>query len=162
MLLTLNYEPRQLAVNTALAGFGLSILLILVDYGRMLWLRRRLPPGPFPFPIVGNHYQITKDRPWIQWAEWAKYYDNPLTTIWVGREPRIIVQDAWVASDLLEKRADIFSSRPRLVVMGDVVDATTTNQTTLVYGDRWRIHRKLMVRFPTCASHKANVIGYVA
>ncbi|ORY13768.1 cytochrome P450 [Clohesyomyces aquaticus] len=83
-------------------------------------------------------------RPWIQWAEWAEYYKNPLTTIWVGREPRIIVQDAWVASDLLEKRADIFSSRPRFVVMGDVIDATTTNQTTLVYGDRWRVHRKLM------------------
>lgn len=81
----------------------------------------------------------------MQWAEWAEYYNNPMTTIWVGREHRIIVQDAWVASDLLEKRADIFSSRPRFVVMGDLVDATTTNQTTLVYGDKWRIHRKLMV-----------------
>ncbi|CAI6339861.1 unnamed protein product [Periconia digitata] len=130
------------AALVVLAVLALGILV--VDYGRILLLRRKLPPGPFPFPIVGNHYQISKDRPWIQWAEWAEYYQNPLTTIWVGREPRIIVQDAWVASDLLEKRADIFSSRPRLVVLGDVVDATTTNQTMLVYGDRWRIHRKLM------------------
>ncbi|KUJ23936.1 cytochrome P450 [Mollisia scopiformis] len=28
--------------------------------------------------------------------------------------------------------------------MGDLINATETNQTTLVYGDRWRIHRKLM------------------
>ncbi|KAH7380391.1 cytochrome P450 [Phaeosphaeria sp. MPI-PUGE-AT-0046c] len=134
----------HLNYNLVAIVIAFSTLAILVDYGRMLLLRRKLPPGPFPFPIVGNHYQITKDRPWIQFAEWADYYDNPLTTIWVGREPRIIVQDAWVASDLLEKRADIFSSRPRLVVMGDVIDSTTTNQTTLVYGDRWRMHRKLM------------------
>lgn len=136
---------EHLDYNLFAVLIAFSTLAILIDYGRMLLLRRKLPPGPFPFPIVGNHYQITKDRPWIQWQEWAEYYGNPLTTIWVGREPRIIVQDAWVASDLLEKRADIFSSRPRLVVMGDVIDATTTNQTTLVYGDRWRIHRKLMV-----------------
>jgi hypothetical protein len=140
----LRFDLRQLG-HTAGLCLSLAVVLILVDYGRMLLLRQKLPPGPFPFPIVGNHYQIAKDRPWIQWAGWAEWYDNPMTTIWVGREPRIIVQDAWVASDLLEKRADIFSSRPRFVVMGDVIDSTTTNQTTLVYGDRWRVHRKLMV-----------------
>jgi hypothetical protein len=47
--------------------------------------------------------------------------------------------------DLLEKRSDIFSSRPRLIAMGDAINATNTNQTTLVYGDRWRKYRKLMV-----------------
>ena len=120
----------HLNFNLLAVALTFGTLAILIDYGRMLLLRRKLPPGPFPFPIVGNHYHITKDRPWIQWAAWAEYYDNPLTTIWVGREPRIIVQDAWVASDLLEKRADIFSSRPRFVVMGDVIDATHTNQTT--------------------------------
>jgi hypothetical protein len=56
-----------------------------------------------------------------------------------------MLSDAWVASDLLEKRSDIFPSRPRLVATGDAINATNTNQTTLVYGDRWRIHRKLMV-----------------
>jgi hypothetical protein len=132
--------------STALVVIAaLALAILTIDYGRILLLRRKLPPGPFPFPIVGNHYQISKDRPWIQWAKWAEHYNNPLTTIWVGRKPRILVQDAWVASDLLEKRADIFSSRPRLVVLGDLIDSTTTNQTMLEYGDRWRIHRKLMV-----------------
>ncbi|KAE8449351.1 hypothetical protein EG329_008252 [Mollisiaceae sp. DMI_Dod_QoI] len=103
----------------------LAFLLVLVDYTR-------------------NHFQLPKVRPWIEWEQWAKYYNNPMTTIWVGRHPRIILQDAWVASDLMEKRADIWSSRPRLIVMGDLINATETNQTTLVYGDRWRVHRKLM------------------
>ena len=67
-----------------------------------------------------------------------------MITLWIGRQPRIILSDAWVASDLLEKRSDIFSSRPRLIAMGDAINATNTNQTTLPYGDRWRKHRKLM------------------
>jgi hypothetical protein len=140
--------PSQLWHRAPILLSGLMLLILLlitIDYIRMLLLRRKLPPGPFPFPIVGNHFQLPKTRPWIEWEQWAKYYDNPMTTIWVGRHPRIILQDAWVASDLMEKRADVWSSRPRLIVMGDLINATDTNQTTLVYGDRWRLHRKLMV-----------------
>lgn len=146
-----SFDAHLLGIAVA-ASLALGVVLVLFDYGRMLLLRHKLPPGPFPFPIVGNHYQISKDRPWIQWEKWAEHYNNPMTTIWVGREPRILVQDAWVASDIMEKRADIFSSRPRMIVMGDVIDSTTTNQTNLVYGDRWRIHRKLMVIISPVAS----------
>ncbi|PVH77057.1 cytochrome P450 [Cadophora sp. DSE1049] len=110
----------------------------------MLLLRRHLPPGPFPLPLFGNHFQTPSIRPWITWQKWSQYYDNPLTTLWIGRHPRIIVQDAWTASELMEKKSELLSSRPRLVVMGDLIGTTKTNQTTLEYGDRWRVHRKLM------------------
>jgi hypothetical protein len=120
---------------------------LTVDYAYMLWQRRRLPPGPFPLPIVGNHFQTPSVKPWIEWEKWAQYYNSPMMTLWIGRQPRIILSDAWVASDLLEKKADIFSSRPRLVAMGDAINNTHTNLTTLAYGDKWRFHRKLMVSF---------------
>lgn len=125
----------------AVALLGLSVL---GDWVRMLLLRRKLPPGPFPFPIVGNHFQTPGSKPWITWENWGQHYKSDLLTIWIGRHPRIIINDAWTASDLLEKKSDIFSSRPHLVVMGDAINCTTTNQTTLEYGDRWRVHRKLM------------------
>lgn len=127
------------------AAVAFLVLLILGDWTRMLLMRRKLPPGPLPFPIVGNHFQTPGYKPWITWAEWGKYYNTKLLTVWIGRYPRIIINDAWVASDLLEKKSDIFSSRPHLHLMGDAINCTSTNQTTLEYGDRWRIHRKLMV-----------------
>lgn len=61
--------------------FLLSCLLILVDYIRMLLLRRRLPPGPFHFLVAGNHLQLPKSRPWIEWERWAQYYNNPMAKI---------------------------------------------------------------------------------
>jgi hypothetical protein len=130
----------MLQVIAILAFFALT-----VDYVHMLWRRRYLPPGPFPLPIFGNHFQTPSHKPWITWGEWARHYDSPMVTLWIARQPRIILSDAWVASDLLEKRSDIFSSRPRLIAMGDAINATNTNQTTLAYGDRWRKHRKIMV-----------------
>ena len=129
------------------AAFVLLLLIVgaaLAEYVQILLRRRRLPPGPFPWPLVGNHFQIPKERPWIAWEKWSQDYYGPMMTIWIGREPRIIISDAWVASDLMEKRADIFSSRPHLIAMGGAINATNTNQTTLVYGDRWRLHRRLM------------------
>lgn len=134
----------------------IPIVALLLDYGRMLWMRRKLPPGPFPFPLVGNHFQTPGVKPWITWEKWARHYDSPMMTLWIGRHPRIIISDAWVASDLMEKKSEIFSSRPRMVLMGDAINATTTNQTTLPYGDRWRLHRKLMVslwKYFVCISH---------
>lgn len=133
------------AHHTLLAALLAAIAWLLLDYGRVLLLRRKLPPGPWPLPIVGNHFQTPSVRPWIAWEKWGQYYNSPILTLWIGRYPRILINDAWVASDLLEKKADVFSSRPRLVVMGDAINCTTTNQTTLPYGDRWRLHRKLMV-----------------
>ncbi|KXJ87804.1 cytochrome P450 [Microdochium bolleyi] len=124
---------------------ALALGAVVADYARILWMRRRLPPGPFPWPIVGNHYQTPSVRPWIEWEKWARKYNTNMLTLWIGRHPRIILSDAWVASDLLEKKSDVLSSRPRLVVMGDAINCTRTNQTVLEYGDRWRVHRKLMV-----------------
>jgi hypothetical protein len=89
---------------------------------------------------------IPKVKPWIAFEEWSKHYNDPLLTIWLGRRPIIVANDAWSASELMEKRAPIYSSRPRITIMGDMFNWTVNNQVCQVYGDRWRSHRKLTVR----------------
>jgi hypothetical protein len=135
------------------AGLSLSIavllfliLRVLIDYAKILSLRRRMPPGPFPLPLFGNYFSIPGERPWLKFEEWStKTYNSPLITIWNGTAPTILCNDAWSISDLLDKRASIYSSRPRCVLMGDCTGATTTNQILQPYGDRWRLHRRLTV-----------------
>jgi hypothetical protein len=86
-----------------LCTLALVLVAIILDYGRMHRLRQRLPPGPFPLPIVGNHFQTPAVMPWIEWEKWTEYYKSPMITLWIGRHPRIILNHAWTASDLLEK-----------------------------------------------------------
>ncbi|KAH8806048.1 cytochrome P450 [Xylogone sp. PMI_703] len=128
----------------AIAFVTLPVIWLVADYARILLLRRKLPPGPFPLPLFGNYFIVPKYKPWETWAEWSKKYDNPMITVWSGHRPYILCHDAWTISDLLEKRAHLYSSRPRMYAMGDMIDATETNQVCLVYGDKWRLHRRLM------------------
>ncbi|CAO2650482.1 Nn.00g017740.m01.CDS01 [Neocucurbitaria sp. VM-36] len=103
-----------------------------------------MPPGPFPLPLVGSFFDIPKVKPWIAWEQWSKKYNNPMITLWNGHRPVIVCNDIWTISDLLDKRASIYSSRPHFVVMGDMMNATESNQVCQVYGDTWRSHRRLM------------------
>ncbi|CZR68062.1 probable cytochrome P450 CYP2 subfamily [Phialocephala subalpina] len=119
-----------------------GILWLVVDYARMLLLRRKMPPGPFPYPIIGNTFQLPDKKPWIYFETLAKTYNSPIITFWIGRNPTIWVNDAPTASDLLDKRAATFSSRPHMVVFGDLAFGQNS-LVTMYYGDRFRVHRKL-------------------
>ncbi|OAG34303.1 hypothetical protein AYO21_11550 [Fonsecaea monophora] len=140
----LSFDSYSLLRAAVIGVISLPVIFILVDYIRVLRLRRKLPPGPFPWPLVGNFYQIPKVKPWIDFEKWSEYYKDPMITIWQGHRPTIMCNDIWTISDLLDKRANIYSSRPHMIAMGDMINATESNQVCLVYGDKWRLHRRLM------------------
>lgn len=91
---------------------------------------------------MGNTFHFPAKKPWVYIDKLSKQYDSPLITFWVGREPTIWINDCWTASELLDKRAAIYSSRPRLVVLGELA-LGQTNLVAMYHGERWRLHRKL-------------------
>lgn len=139
------FEPNGVVRILLIALVGIPVLWVMIDYVRVLRLRRKMPPGPFPLPLVGNYFAIPKIKPWIEFEKWAQYYNDPMITLWQGHRPTIMCNDIWSISDLLDKKANIYSSRPHMIAMGDLLNATDSNQVCLVYGDKWRLHRRLMV-----------------
>lgn len=65
-----------------------------------------------------------------------------MITYWIGRNPTVWLNDAKSASDILDKRAGTTSSRPRMIVFGEL-SFDQSNLVTMRYGDRFRVHRKL-------------------
>jgi len=151
MVLDLNPSMRELNASTIAALVLVAALTaVLIDYFRVLRLRWKMPPGPIPMPIIGNVLQLPKSKPWYRFEEWANKYNSPIITVWFGRNPTVVLNDCWTASDLMDKRANIYSSRPTFQVPGVVMDGEKFNQTMLPYGDRWRLHRKLTVPPDSC------------
>lgn len=105
-------------------------------------LRRRMPPGPPPLPFLGNKLQIPATKQWVQFQRWADTY-GPLFTLWVGRRPTVVISDPVVAADLLEARSSKYSSRPRMVAMGELL---WDHASILVqpYGKPWSVRRRLL------------------
>lgn len=132
----------KLALIGSVGAVILLVLFVPVTYVQMLRQRAKLPPGPFPWLIVGNTLQLAKSKPWLQFKAWSRANGNGLLTIWIARKPTIICNEAWSASDLMEKRSSIYSSRPSYVVFGDITGQSTTNQALLPYNDHWRPQRK--------------------
>jgi hypothetical protein len=84
-----------------LAASSLAFLgAVIYSYGRMLYIRTKLPPGPFPWPIVGNMLQLNASKPWLQFEKWSQENNEGLLTIWIGRSPIIVCNDAWSASEV--------------------------------------------------------------
>ncbi|KAL4755996.1 cytochrome P450 [Aspergillus foveolatus] len=74
-----------------------------------------LPPGPKPLPIVRN----VRDMPasgsaeWLHWLKHKELY-GPICTVSVLGQRLVILNDARIAFDLLEKKSAIYSDRPEL------------------------------------------------
>lgn len=121
------------------SSLTLSIILILIQ-DIIRWAR--LPRGPLPIPFIGNKLDLPQTKPWIQFQKWSKIY-GPIFTVWIGRRPTLVICDPNVAVELMEKRSAKYSSRPRMVVMGEMYNG---NASILMqpYGKGWSVRRKML------------------
>ncbi|KZV67274.1 cytochrome P450 [Peniophora sp. CONT] len=132
-VLRLRHERAVLAVGI-LAGIA---IIITVNYLKSPW--RRLPPGPPGLPIIGNAFQLVGE-PWSKFSAWRKEYGDIIYLNAAG-QPTIVANSHKVATELLDRRAGIYSDRPPSIVAGDIM----TDGLFLAlarYGDLWRRMRK--------------------
>ncbi|GJJ08157.1 hypothetical protein Clacol_002365 [Clathrus columnatus] len=108
-----------------------------------LYLRRRtakgkLPPGPKPLPFIGNKLPRKKD--WETYTEWGNKYGDIVYAHSYGK-PIIILNSYKAAYDLMESRSSIYSDRPHLIVLMELMGFPGT--VFQPYSNLWRKHRSL-------------------
>ncbi|KAM5536851.1 hypothetical protein V8D89_009569 [Ganoderma adspersum] len=131
----------QVVLDVAPLAIGLLVFFFVRQYMQ----RRNMPPGPPGVPFIGNKHQVPSIKPWRKFAEWNKQY-GPVVSLHLGNTPwadRLVLGTAQAAWDLLEKRSDIYSSRPRCVVGGEILSGNMRG-LMLPNGEAWRRWRKVL------------------
>ena len=120
-------------IDTLAISLFLYLLVKLRDRRRQKGLP--YPPGPLSWPIIGNFFDIPKDKPWIAYTDMSKKYGryNIFGTTGSPRLNRaslgdivylssfskvIVVLSSFSAiKDLLEKRGEYYSDRTSIPIM---------------------------------------------
>ncbi|OBZ78498.1 O-methylsterigmatocystin oxidoreductase [Grifola frondosa] len=120
-------------MGTALVLLGL--LTILVAWFRLVNLKKsRLPPGPKPFPIVGNVRDLTSKELWLRTSTWAKQFGDIVYMHVAGQG---------LSRRPPQKRGSIYSDRAPMVMAGELCGCENMVAFTR-YGDMSRRQRRLM------------------
>ncbi|KAI0051887.1 cytochrome P450 [Auriscalpium vulgare] len=118
------------------ALFGL-IVLAGVGWIKSPW--RLVPPGPIGLPFIGNIFAL-QDQRWLFEPDCRNKHGDMIYLNILGK-PILILNTQEAAADLLDRRANIYSDRPRLIMANEIL--TGSNSFTFSnYGDRWRRMRR--------------------
>lgn len=88
-----------------------ALVVLFLSYYLYQRLRFKLPPGPRPWPIVGNLYDIKPVR-FRCFAEWAQAY-GPIISVWFGSTLNVIVSNTELAKEVLKENDQQLADRHR-------------------------------------------------
>ncbi|KAG8971536.1 hypothetical protein FRC05_011013 [Tulasnella sp. 425] len=97
------------------------------------------PPGPRPFPILGNILEMPQSKFAIAYTRLGEKY-GPLTWLTIPGQNILVVNSYEAAKELLEKRAVTFADRPRFTMLNEVLGLSDYFAFT-GYNNNWRKQR---------------------
>jgi hypothetical protein len=78
-----------------------------------------LPPGPRPLPIIGNLLDIPQEKQWLTYHSWNEKYGDVVFIEALGQKI-VILGNAAVVNDLMERRSAVYSDRPGTLMMNEL------------------------------------------
>uniref|UniRef100_A0A7E4V9Y7 Cytochrome P450 n=1 Tax=Panagrellus redivivus TaxID=6233 RepID=A0A7E4V9Y7_PANRE len=99
-----------------LTEYVFTLIVLLICFYNFYWKRRGLPPGPIPFPLIGNIHQISQP----QYNVWTRKY-GPIYTYWMGEMAIVSVNDVAVIHDAFVKNGDDYAGRAQIHELLEIV-----------------------------------------
>ncbi|KAG6634189.1 geraniol 8-hydroxylase-like [Carya illinoinensis] len=72
---------------------------------------RKLPPGPKPFPVIGNLFDLAFGKPYNSIVELAQIY-GPIMSLKLGQVTTVIISSEHTAKQVLQTHDQLLSNRP--------------------------------------------------
>ncbi|KAG9160616.1 hypothetical protein Leryth_019342 [Lithospermum erythrorhizon] len=101
---------------------------------------RRLPPGPWPWPIFGNLFQLG-NLPHVSLDKLSKKYGE-IMTIRFGVKDVVVASSPEMAQEFLKTQDSSFASRPALAA-GKYLSYNYMDLSFAPYGPNWKLSRKI-------------------
>ena len=102
----------------------------------------KLPPGPTPYPIIGNLIQLlSSTEPYKSLANLSQKY-GPIMTVKLGINTTIVISSPEIAKEVLQKYDHVFSSR----TIPDSSKALGHHNFSIIWlpaTSRWKTLRKI-------------------
>ncbi|GAB2211446.1 hypothetical protein Droror1_Dr00024759 [Drosera rotundifolia] len=121
----------------------ISIKLFISKLKHGISSPNRLPPGPFPLPVVGNLFSLNT-KPHHSFAKLAKIY-GPVFSLQLGYMTTIVVTSTSAAKEVLQKHDALFANR----CVPDTMTLFHHAENSVVLlpssSSRWRSLRKICV-----------------
>ncbi|KAJ7760656.1 cytochrome P450 [Mycena maculata] len=134
-------DTSSLANTLGLAALCILTFPLLKKLYENIW-RPKLPPGPPRSFFRDNRPDVPSAYFWKTFRSWSMQY-GPVVSFYLGSTPVIVLGTSEAAHDLLEKRGDIYSGRPRIIV-GQEIYSGGMRGTGMSYGPRYRRWKSLM------------------
>ncbi|PPQ75950.1 hypothetical protein CVT26_005853 [Gymnopilus dilepis] len=101
-----------------------------------------LPPGPEGWPVIGNLFDMPREKPWDVYHEWSKIYGDIMYFEVLG-QPFLVLDSVKRTNEIFDKRSSNYSDRmqtPQAMVIE--LMKWGYNLAFQPYGNWWRRHRK--------------------
>ncbi|KAJ3497756.1 hypothetical protein NLJ89_g10304 [Agrocybe chaxingu] len=129
-------------------AFAAIVCLVsaLLYYYRGRTSKPPLPPGPKPLPVVGNLHQVPREKQYKVFQEWARVY-GPVVYFRVFRQDFVILNSVKSIVDLFEKRSGKYSTRPRFVMVDELLGRKYNSVLFMKHGQKLKKARQYMHRW---------------
>ena len=104
--------------------FALSIYFLVKN---VQWQRKKYPPGPWGFPVIGHIPLLGRDHA-KAFQNWQKQYGD-IFTIRLGSRRTVVVNGYTLIKEGLERKDDAFSNRPTVCTNETIKKAYNGNQS---------------------------------
>ncbi|KIJ14852.1 hypothetical protein PAXINDRAFT_78324 [Paxillus involutus ATCC 200175] len=104
----------------------------------------RYPPGPTPAWLTGNLHDLPSGGDeWVQYRDLSRKYGSDVIHLNIFGSHLVVLNSVRVANDLLDHRGSIYSSRPRMVMLKELM-GWDWSIVLMSYGETFWTHRRII------------------
>ncbi|XP_053166128.1 cytochrome P450 2C25-like [Hemicordylus capensis] len=112
--------------------------LLILQFLKLKWMSRQFPPGPTPFPLIGNLWCLDLKMNQGTFTKIAKDYGR-IFTMWVGHKPMIILNGFHAVKEGLITHSEELAGRPDTPFVADTMKGKGVLFAT---GHNWKQQRR--------------------